>query len=182
MAIESLRNLIQMSHISIHVIDFSDFFPTCLDLAGVSPKKEWVTEDKKHEIDGYSFKEALLNDTNSSQRKWILGMGGGNNARLTQNGVENQYIFRDRVIRNERYKLYIDTKRQPEKYFDLLSDPLERNNLLDSLNTDERKNNFQQLYEVMKTFPITDNDPKYKPNSAQIWDVQITEESQLWKR
>jgi len=109
-------------------------------------------------------------------------MGGGNNARLTQNGVENQYIFRDRVLRNERYKLYINTKREPEKYFDLLYDPQEGNNLLDSLNTNERKINFRQLYEVIKTFPTNDNDPIYNPNPSQIWDVKITGESKLWKK
>lgn len=115
-------------------------------------KKEWVTGDKKHKIDGYSFKEVLLKNTDSSQHKWILGMGGGNNASLTKNGVENQYFFRDRVLRNERYKLCINTKKEPEKHFDLLNDPFERNNLLDSLTTDEKKNNFHQLYDMVKTF------------------------------
>ena len=173
---------IKSNRISYALIDFSDIFPTCLDLAGVEPKNELLIGDKSYKIDGYSFKEVLLKGTDYSHRKWILGMGGGNNARLTQNGVENQYFFRDRVLRNDQYKLYINTKREPEKYFDLLNDPFERNNLLDSLKTEERKNNFHQLYEVIKAFPINDNDPKYNPNPSQSWDVKISAESQLWKK
>lgn len=173
---------IKSNKVSNALIDLSDIFPTCLDLAGVEPKNEWLIGDKIYKIDGHSFKEVLLKGTDYSHRKWILGMGGGNNARLTQNGVENQYIFRDRVLRNERYKLYINTKREPEKYFDLLYDPQEGNNLLDSLNTNERKINFRQLYEVIKTFPTNDNDPIYNPNPSQIWDVKITGESKLWKK
>ena len=173
---------IKSARVSNALIDFTDFFPTFLDLAGVPPKKEWISGGKKHKIDGSSFKEALLTNTNASQRKWILSMGGGNNARLTENGVENQFVFRDRVIRNERYKLYIDSNRQADKYFDLLSDPHENVNLLDSLNTEERKHNFHQLLDVVDNFPNRDNDPKYIPNPAQVWDVEVSANSQTWKQ
>ncbi|MBK3518896.1 sulfatase-like hydrolase/transferase [Carboxylicivirga marina] len=173
---------IDSNRISDALIDFSDFFPTCLDLAGVEPKEEWLVGGKLLKIDGYSFKDVLLKGKDDSHRKWILGMGGGNNAHLTKNGVENQYLFRDRVLRNERYKLYINSKREPVNFFDLLSDYEESNNLLDSLNTEERKSNFNQLYEVVQTFPKKDNDPKYNPNPSQTWDVKVTRESQLWKK
>ena len=172
---------IESNKVSDALIDFTDLFPTCLDLAGVEPKKEWLVGDKMSKIDGYSFKEVLLKGADYSQRKWILSMGG-HNARLTENGVENQYVFRDRVLRNKRYKLYINTKRQPEKYFDLVNDPLESNNILDSLNTEDRKNNFHQLAEVIKTFPKRDSDAKYNPNPSQIWDVDINAKSQLSKK
>ncbi len=62
-------------------------------------------------------------------------MGGGNNARLTENSVENEYAFRDKVLRNKKYKLYFNAKRRPEKFFNLFNDPKEINNLIDSLNT-----------------------------------------------
>jgi arylsulfatase A-like enzyme len=179
--IVSWPDRIKPNIVSDALIDFSDFFPTCLDLAGVETKKEWMVGNTLEQIDGYSFKEVLLENLDSSHRKWILSMGGGNNARLTQNGVENQYIFRDRVLRNERYKLYINTKKEAVKFIDLLLDPQESNNLLDSLNTAERKHNFGQLYEPVPTFPGQDSDPRYKPNPKQEWDVKITAESQLWK-
>lgn len=173
---------IDSNRISDALIDFSDIFPTSLDLAGVEPKKEWLVGGELLKIDGYSFKDVLLKGKDDSNRKWILGMGGGNNASLTENGVENQFLFRDRVLRNKRYKLYINSKREPEKFFDLLSDYEESNNLLDSLNTEELKINFTQLYDVIQVFPKQDNDPKYKPNPSQTWDVKVTRESQLWKK
>ncbi len=83
---------------------------------------------------------------------------------------------------NKKYKLYINSKREPVKFFDLLSDYEESNNLLDSLNTEERKTNFANLYGVIQTFPKKDNDPKYNPNPYQTWDVKVTRESQLWKK
>ena len=108
-------------------------------------------------------------------------MGGQNNARLTENGVENQYVFRDRVLRNEKYKLFIGTNRIPEKFYDLKADPYEKTNLIDSLNSAERKQNFQKLAGVIPSFPEKDMDPIYHPNPPQKWDVEITAKSQVWK-
>jgi hypothetical protein len=108
-------------------------------------------------------------------------MGGQNNARLTENGVENMYAFRDRVLRNERYKLYINTAGLPEKFFDLEQDPFENQNLINNLNSKERKRNFELLLKPVKTFPKKDNDPVYLNNKPQDWDVKITAKSQVWK-
>lgn len=108
-------------------------------------------------------------------------MGGGNNARLTEKGVENQYVFRDRVLRNERYKLYIDRNRKPEKFFDLKNDPYENLNILDSLNTNEERDSFMELLRAVESFPEQDNDPIYRPNPPQGWDVVVTGKSQEWK-
>jgi len=179
--IVSWPNHVKSNHKSQALIDFSDLFPTCLDIAGVTPQGELVKGNKKYVIDGKSIKDVLLNHSQESHREWILGMGGGNNARLTENGVENQYIFRNRVLRNKKYKLYIDSNREPEKFFDLLIDTFERNNLIDSLHTPERKKNFDKLMETIKLFPVKDSEPKYNPNPSQIWDVKITAQSQKWK-
>jgi len=180
--IVSWPGIIKPNRISDALIDFTDLFPTFLDLAGVKPQRELTIDDKSYKIDGYSFKDVLMKNKEESNREWILGMGGGNNAALTKNGVENQYLFRDRVLRNKRYKLYINSKREPEKFFDLIKDSKESNNLIDSLNTEERNSNFNQLYKVLETFPQKDNDPKYHLNPPQAWDVKVTEESQLWKK
>ncbi|MCK5346640.1 MAG: sulfatase-like hydrolase/transferase, partial [Candidatus Heimdallarchaeota archaeon] len=179
--IVSWPNRVEQNHISDALLDFSDLFPTCLDIAGVTPPEKLKVGDISSVIDGKSFKSVLLDATHESSRDWILGMGGKNNARFTENGVENQYIFRDRVLRNKRYKLYVDSTREPEKFFDLHIDPFEDHNLIDSLNTSEKKN-FDQLTEVIRSFPLKDNDPKYKPNPPQIWDVSITAQSQKWKK
>jgi arylsulfatase A-like enzyme len=164
------------------LVDFTDIFPTCLDLAGVEPVKEWPVGDRLEQLDGYSFKDVLLRNSATSNREWILSMGGGNNARLTREGVENQYIFRDRVLRNERYKLYINTRREADQFYDLRVDPQEAYNLMDSLSTPERVQGFEKLFEAVHTFPEQDNDPRYRPNPGQSWDVPVTAESQVWKQ
>ena len=162
------------------LIDFTDILPTFIDIAGAAPTSKWTRHNASQIIDGKSFKKVLLNSAESA-REWILGMGGGNNARLTQKGVENQYNFRDRVLRNNKYKIYINSNRKPEKFFDLQVDPYEENNIIDSLNTKERTTNFERLKVVLESFPVKDNDPKYRSNPAQKWDVEITAESELWK-
>lgn len=159
------------------LIDITDLFPTFLDLAGVEINS--VLGDKN--IDGKSFKKVLVENAAKSEREWILGMGGQNNARLTENGVENQYVFRDRVLRNERFKLFVGTNRLPEKFYDLQDDPFEKTNLMDSLNSTERKENFEKLVGVIPSFPEKDNDPIYHPNPPQKWDVTVSAESQVWK-
>jgi arylsulfatase A-like enzyme len=164
------------------LIDFTDIYPTCLEIAGVLPQQEMRSKNSSHVIDGKSFLSVLLADEGASNRKWVLGMGGGNKARLTENGVENQYYFRDRVVRNKQYKLYVDPSRKAEKFFDLVNDPSEGINLLDSLHTPGRQTNFDQLWKVIESFPLKDNDPIYNPNPAATWDVEITARSQIWKK
>ncbi len=163
------------------LVDFSDIFPTFLDLAGVKVGGTWRANGTRHIVDGRSFKKTL-GDAAYSNRSWILGMGGQNNARLTEKGVENQYNFRDRVLRNERYKLSIDTHRKPERFIDLIEDPEEKHNLLDRLTTPPRKGSFAKLMAVVKSFPQKDNDPQYRPNPVQPWDVEVTAKSQVWKK
>ncbi|MEL7121965.1 MAG: sulfatase-like hydrolase/transferase [Bacteroidota bacterium] len=176
--IVSWPDQIESNQTSDALIDFTDLFPTFLDIAGYT----FQNLEEGHVIDGKSFKDVLMGKSKKSKREWILGMGGGNHARLTDKGVENQYVFRDRVIRNERYKLYINSQRKPEKFIDLWEDPLELNNLLDSLNTASRRDNYSKLENVIKDFPERDQDPIYRPNAPQAWDVEITAKSQVWKK
>jgi len=179
--IVSWPSIIDPEMTSNALIDFSDIFPTCLDIAGIAVGREYKIGDQTHLIDGVSFKQVLVNEKNSI-REWIMGMGGGNNARLTEQGVENQYIFRDRVIRNERFKLYLTTKRKAIGFYDLLENPGEDINLIDSLNTKLRKENFNKLYQAVISFPEKDEDPKYESNPTQEWDVSISAKSQVWKK
>ena len=81
---------------------------------------------------------------------------GSKPARMTDAGVENVFYFRDRVVRDSRYKLFIDTKRQPEKLIDLEKDPAELNNLIDN---PEYKAVLDRLSQAIETFPEMDNDP-----------------------
>jgi arylsulfatase A-like enzyme len=180
--IVSWPGTIETNQTSDALIDFSDIFPTCLDLAGVKVDGKWISNDHTYTIDGRSFKPVLMDKAEDTSRDWILSMGGGNNARLTENGVENQFVFRDRVIRNKRYKLCINEKRQPDRFYDLLADPNEQNNIINSLNITERKENYTSLVKAIENFPLADSDPRYVPNPKQPWDVEITAESKVWKK
>ena len=109
-------------------------------------------------------------------------MGGKNEAAVSETGVENQYVFRDRVIRDKRYKLYVAAtpERMAEKLFDLQADPAESNNLLGSDDA-AVQDALERLMTVARSFPDRDNDPQYMRREANDWDVEITVESQTWK-
>lgn len=164
------------------LVDFTDLLPTCLDLADLEVPDTLEIDGRKFPLDGQSFLPQLLNQENGKGRDWILSMGGGNRAKLTDQGVENEYVFRDRVIRNKQYKLYINTEAQPEKFFDLIADPFETTNLIEELEEGDRKKHFEQLSRQIPTFPARDADPRYLPNRARDWDVEVTAESQSWKK
>jgi arylsulfatase A-like enzyme len=110
------------------------------------------------------------------------GHGGGRNeAKLTDAGVENAYVYRDRVLRTERFKLYVDTNRTPEKLFDLQNDPWEDNNIIGSTDA-EAVAAREFLTRQLSLYPGRDSDPIYRPNPAQPWDVPVTAQSEVWKQ
>lgn len=154
--------------------DFTDLLPTFAELAGAP-----LPGDSK--FDGHSIADVLLGKRKDSKRKWIMAMGGGNSARRTERGVENMYVFRDRVIRDKRYKLFVDSNRQPAKFVDLINDPEEAVNLIDSDDPIVRSS-LHKLKAVISMFPEQDSDPIYTPLPAQPWDVAVTAKSQAWKK
>lgn len=164
------------------LVDMTDILPTCIDLAGSTPPLFWDTDVSKEPIDGRSFKQVLMNGREKSSRTWILSMGGGNHAKRTSTGVENQYIFRDRVLSNGKYKLYYGSHGEPEAFYHLQADPFERKNILAHVNGREDQENLQALLEACRAFPQNDADPRYRANPSQTWDVPITAETQTWKK
>ncbi|MEL6925551.1 MAG: sulfatase-like hydrolase/transferase, partial [Bacteroidota bacterium] len=176
----SWPSVIEANSISNALIDFTDVLPTFLDLCGVHIDQPYTTGRQTQHIDGVSFKDVLLGQEHSN-RSWILSMGGGNDARLTENGIENKYVYRDRVIRDERFKLCLDTRGKAVAFYDLLAHPEEDRNLIDSLDSPIRKQHFEALLSVSSKFPEKDSDPRYKPNPAQEWDVDISARSLEWK-
>lgn len=156
------------------LLTIADFLPAFASIAGVSLGHEFTH-------DGKDGSKALLGQAEESPHSWILAMGGKNEAKLTDKGVENAYVFRDRVLRTERFKLYVDTKRKPAKLIDLKNDPDEKKNLLSSEDQDAQAAlNF--LVTQIKDFPERDSDPIYKPLSKQPWDLPIETESEVWKK
>ncbi|PHN02371.1 sulfatase-like hydrolase/transferase [Flavilitoribacter nigricans] len=180
--IASWPGVVRAGHSSEALIDFTDLFPTFLSLAGAPIGPEIEMNGEQYIIDGRSFADVLLGKQTNSARPWILGMGGGNNAKRTEAGVENQYVYRDRVLRNERFKLFVGPDQQAAGFYDLQRDPWEQQNLIDQTLTDTAQRALNTLLEAASDFPEEDADPRYIPNPEQSWDVPITAESGVWKR
>ena len=153
------------------LVDFTDMLPTFADLAGAKPEADYT-------YDGFSLKEVFLGKAKESKRKWMLAMGS-HPARMTDQGVQNVYVFRDRVIRGTRFKLFVNTERQPEKLVDLSKDPEEENNLMGNPEYDEV---LQQLTAIIDQLPKIDNDPKYQILPANEWDRKASHQAGTHKK
>ena len=151
------------------LVDFTDLLPTFADLAGAPVPEGW-------EIDGKSFAPLLRGEEKDSPREWIMAMGGGAGTYDNDGRVINVYRYRDRVIRDKRYKLYIETDRSSAKLVDLQEDPDELVNRIDDADLAEVR---VRLEAVEKTFPAMDSAPRYTPLPAQEWDVRQRNPGQI---
>lgn len=156
------------------LMTIADFLPTFAAIGQGKPSQKFT-------YDGKDCSDALLGSSPRSPHDWILSMGGKNQAKLTDQGVENAYVYRDRVIRDERFKLYVDTNRQPARLIDLRNDPDEKNDLIASDDA-EVKAALRKLSKPLEEFPERDNDPIYEPLDAQAWDVKVSAKSEVWKK
>ena len=145
------------------LMDFSDLFPTFLDLAGI-PLPDTLT------MDGHSFAPTLHNPEIPGKRDWILSMGFGP-ARLTEEGVKPVQSFTDRAVRDDRFKLWVEDG-EPSALYDLDLDPGETENLLDSQEP-AHKQARKRLESVISSFPSTDGAPRYTPLAPQPWDRKV---------
>lgn len=169
--------LIQKGIVSHALADLSDIMPTLAQLAGAELPQGFL-------YDGVSFADVITGKNMMGERKWIMAMGGdggGSKAMVSEKGVESNYIFRERVVRNRRYKLYISSTREPFKLVDLVNDPEEKSNLLESKDPliIDAKN---ELIKALESFSAKDCDPIYDPLPPQEWDKKITVNSQVWKK
>ncbi|MCG1037103.1 sulfatase-like hydrolase/transferase [Polaribacter sargassicola] len=143
------------------LVDFTDIFPTFLELAGV--------HNTNSKLDGHSFAKVLTNNSTKSNRDYILSMGGLPAHTNKEGWVVNALGFRDRVLRNEKYKVYVDTLKQIHRLYDLENDPYEENNLYGNV----------EIEQVLKTFkskvdqlPNLDENPKYTKTKGLPTDVK----------
>jgi arylsulfatase A-like enzyme len=140
--------------------DFTDMLPTFAELARAKIPKDIL-------IDGRSVANLILGKADDSPRDWIMAMGFGP-AKLADGRVVPVKQFADRVVRNKCHKLWLlDGK--PAKFFDILADPAETNNLIegkDSTIIEARK----KLEAVVLSFPKKDAAPRYDPTPPQPWD------------
>lgn len=159
--------------VSDALLDFSDMLPTFAAFADAELPMEYG-------FDGVSVADVFLGEKEDSDREYILGMGGQNRAEVSDMGVENEWQFRDRVIRDKQYKLFINTDREPEKLVDIVNDPDEEVDIRDSEDPEVQAAR-EKLEAQIPLFPRWDNDPKYVPQPAQEWDRPVTVKSKVWK-
>ena len=154
--------------------DFTDMIPTFADLA-----EQEVPGPNK--VDGVSVAPFLRGECATIERDWILAMGGQNNAQVSQRGVENEWVFRDRVVRDKTYKLYVGADRRPAKFIDLNADPDEQYDLSNQLDQ-QAQQAMDKLSALIDTWPLQDADPRCVPQPPQEWDIPVSVESMRWKR
>ena len=160
--------------VSRELLDFTDIIPTFADLAG-------QPVPGKDKVDGVSAAAYLRGKAKQTERTWILAMGGKNNARVSDKGVENAWYFRDRVVRDRRYKLYVGIDRKPQKFIDLLKDPDEKNDITGRESKPALAAR-SRLEALISQWPQRDADPLVKtPQSPQRWDKPVTVKSMEWK-
>ncbi len=143
--------------------DFTDMLPTFCELAGVE-----LPEDL--ELDGHSIAPVIRGERKLGKRDWIMAMGG-DVARLDEEGrVVPALPYAPRTVRDQRYKLIVDENAIPTALYQLVVDPGEENNLLQSKDKND-KEALKRLTRIVAEFPEQDALPRYDRNPAQEWDT-----------
>ncbi|MFU8893453.1 MAG: sulfatase-like hydrolase/transferase [Luteolibacter sp.] len=142
--------------------DFTDMLPTFMDLAGAT-----IPDDL--EIDGVSIAPHLLGKADSTPREWILAMGYGP-AVLDENGVRGKDDFAPRVIRDDRFKVWVNNKKNIHRLHDLASDRLETANLLEGELDEASQAALRKFQAVIDQLPDHDARPLYVPRAPNPWD------------
>ena len=148
------------------LIDFSDILPTLADLAGAELPK-------KYKYDGKSFKDLLIGEKNHSLKEWILSMGS-HPAKIKDGRVNNVHSFRDRALRDKRYKVFVDTLKKISHIYDLRNDSEEKNNLIYS-KSEEIKKVLNKFKTIIASFPNLDIQPKYNKLNNSKYDISPKE-------
>lgn len=155
--------LVPSGRVADAITDFADLLPTFAELAGAV-----VPGGPGREIDGRSIAPVLRGDATVSDRDWILAMGGGV-ATVREGRVVPSMPFAERVIRDQRWKVWVNEDREVTRLHDLHEDPFEDINLVDSSNPDV-VNALERLRAVVASLPETDAAPRYHPLPPQPWD------------
>ena len=145
--------------------DFSDLLPTFVELGGGTVPEDLV-------VDGHSITSLILGKEKDSKRKWVMAMGHGR-ASLDDKGVRGRTDFMSRVIRDKRYKVWITNKKQITRLHDLIEDPWEQTNLINS-GEEAHKKAIKKFQQVLDTFPDRDARPLYEPRAANPWDINAS--------
>lgn len=142
--------------------DFTDLLPTFVELAGGTVPKDLT-------IDGVSLAPVILGKAKDSPREWIMAMGHGR-AAMDERGVRGEHNFASRVIRDKRFKVWVNEQREVTDLYDLSEDPIEENNLIESTGK-IHQSALSKFRDVVKSLPEQDARPMYRPRAANSWDA-----------
>ena len=141
--------------------DFSDLLPTFAELGGATLPEGLV-------LDGKSIAPVIRGDAPDSSREWILAMGYGP-SKLDADGIRGRDAYTERVIRDKRFKVWVNTRREIAGLFDLQADPYEQRNLLE-VSRPEYSAALAKFQAVIDSMPEQDFRPRYRPRKANPWD------------
>jgi arylsulfatase A-like enzyme len=147
------------------LIDFTDIYPTLLELAGLE-------NNANPKGNGYSFADVLKEKKQKSKRDWVLSMGSLPAVLDEDKRVENYYTFKDRIIRDETFKAYVDTSKTVIRIFNMLKDPYETENLI---NQTEIAPTLEKFTAIVKGLPSNDAIPRYEKTDTIYGNISIAE-------
>lgn len=131
------KGVIKPNSKSRNLVDFSDFFPTLFDLAG-------VPVEASMDLDGVSFYPELTNK-NGPKRKWI-------HTWYNRNGGSNPLFRSHEWVRNENYKMYVGNR-----FYNVKKDPYEKNIIPFSEMSKEEKGIRKEFIEVLGSYAYLRN-------------------------
>ena len=153
--------------------DFTDLLPTFCELAGAEVPKDLT-------LDGVSIAPVILGKAKDSPRQWIMALGHGAGTRDAQ-GIRGTHDFADRVLRDKRFKVWVDTDRKIVHLYDLQADPWEQKDLLDSADPAHRAA-LKKFQAVLDSQPAVDARPKYEPLPVNPWDRKPPQASRAGRK
>jgi arylsulfatase A-like enzyme len=159
--------LVPQGVVSKALTDFTDIAPTCCELAGTAMPSQTP-------VDGISLADVVSGRRSDSPREWIMAMGHGP-AKRDQQGICGMHTFASRVLRDQRYKVWVNEQRQIDQLYDLKEDPFEQNNQIDSEQISIQRV-LRKFQSVVDSMPFEDARPRYENRAANAWDMKIHDE------
>lgn len=126
------KGVVKPNERSEALVDFSDFFPTICEAAG-------IPMDLSLNLDGVSFYSSLLGKE-GPKRKWI-------HTWYNRDGGSNPMSATSEWVRNENYKLYVGNK-----FYNIKKDPAEKNRIPTNALTDQEKTLRKEFIGVLNDY------------------------------
>ncbi len=169
--IVSSPGLIPQNTESNALVDFTDMMPTTIDIAG--------GKLPKGNADGYSIKDILYGTVKNTNREVIVAYGGGRSKmqRVKDGGIQNEFYFRDRVIRHGNWKVFVSPEHKIVKLINVKTDLEENINLLNKIKDNiEASNALKIMQNALDKMAKYDKNPRYESNPVQDWETNNKKE------